>query len=207
MQGGHGSQHVRAVDGSQAVARLQARYFDPCAFHGFGARESFPFIKGFPFAQKQQRHLRHGREVSRRTHRSLLTNNRCDAFVKHLHQRLGDLGPAPRIAVGVDVDPASHGGAYVFDRRRVANSRRMIIDEVLLKFLYLFFREDFFRELADTGVRAIHNLFIGKFFLQHGATDLDAFQCVGAQLDFLVIACNCSEFFDRKSRTVEGDGH
>ncbi len=98
----------------------------------------------------------------------------------------------------MDVDPARQRRTDIFDRRRLPNARRMVVDQVLLELLDLLVAEHRLRKLADAGVRAVHDFLIGQLLLQHRPADLDPLQGRGGQLHFLVISCNGNEFFDRK---------
>ena len=155
---------------------LQARDRNPCPLHRLVTRQSFALIKSFAFAHQQQRGLRHRSQVAARAHRPLLTNNWCDAFVQHLHQCQGDLRSAAGIPMRMDIDPPCQRRTDVFDRRRFADPRRMVVDQIFLEFLHLLIAEHRLRKLANAGVRAIHDFFIGKLLLQHEAADFDALQ-------------------------------
>ncbi len=144
VQRRHGREQVGAVDGRQPVARLQAGDLDPCPPHGLRARQALALEEGLALSHQQQRHLGHGGQVSARAHRSLLADDGCQPPVQHLDQRQRDLGPAARVPVGMDVDAPGHGRAHVFDGRRVADPRGVVVDQILLEFLHLVVGEDLF---------------------------------------------------------------
>ena len=164
-------------------------------------------IEGFAFPQQQQRGLRHRSQVAAGADRAFLANDRCDAFVEHLHHGQRDLGSAAGIAMRMDVDAPCQRGADVLDGSRVADPGGVVVDQIFLEFLDLLIVEHLLGKLADAGVGAVHDLVGSQFLLQHGAADLDALQGGGGELHFFVDAGNGDEFFDGEGRTVEGDGH
>ncbi len=180
VQRGHRRQQVGAIDRRQPIPRLQARDGNACPLHRHVTRETFPLIERFALAHEQKRGLRHRSQVAARAHRALLTNNWCDASVQHLHQCQGNLRSAAGIPMRVDVDPPCQRRTDVLDRRRLANPRRVVVNQIFLKLLHLVIVEHGLRKLANACVRAIHDFFPGKLLLQHGAADLDPLQGLGS---------------------------
>ena len=101
--------------------------------------------------------------------------------------------------MGVHVDPAGHGGADVLDGRRIADARRVVVDEVALELLDLLVVEHDFGELADAGVHAVHDLVRLDLLLQHRPASLDPLERVGVELDLLPRAGDAHQLLDRQS--------
>ena len=181
MQGAHGGEQIRAVDGRQSIARLQIRDGNTRPFHRHVTGQSLALIECLAFAQQQQSELGHRSQITAGADRAFLTHDRCEALVEHLDQGQRDLRPAAGIAVRVDVDAAGHRGAHVLDRGRLADARRVIVDQVTLELQHLLVGQDDFGKLADAGVGAIHDLARFEFLLQHGAAHLDALQRFGRE--------------------------
>jgi len=128
-------------------------------------------------------------------------------LVEHGHEGLGDLRPTARIAVGVHVDPADHGAAHVLKGRRIADTRRVIVDQVLLEFLGLIVVQDDLAQLSDAGVDPVHDLLRLDLPLQHGATDLDPLHGVGMQFHLFTVTGDLYDLVDCQSGAIEYDGH
>ena len=149
VDGAHGRQQVRAVDGGQAVAGLQAGHGNAGPVQGLGAGQQLALVVGLAFAHHQQGDLGHGGQVAAGADRPLLADEGRDALVEHLHQGLGDLRPAARMAVGVHVDASGHGAAHVLDGRRVADAGGVVVDQVFLELAHLVVVQHDLAELAD----------------------------------------------------------
>ena len=100
-------------------------------------------------------------------HRPLLADDRRDAPVEPLDERLRDDRPAARVAVGVDVDASRHGRADRLDRRGLADAGRVVVHEVALELRDLLVRRFDLAELADARVDAVHGLAGGDLLLEH----------------------------------------
>ncbi len=136
-------------------------------------------VEGLAFTHQQQGNLRHRRQVAAGAYRAFLANHRGDAFVEHLHQGLGDLRAAAGIAVSVHIDASGHGGAHVFDGRRIANSGGVVVDQVALELFYLLVIQHDFGKFTDPGIGAIHDFTGFYFFFQHSPAGVDAIDCFG----------------------------
>ena len=196
VQGAHGGQQVRAVDGCQPVARLQAGDRDAGPFHGLLAGQALALVEGFAFAHQQQGDLRHRRQVAAGADRAFLANHRRDAFVEHLDQGQGDLRAAAGIAVGVHVDAPGHGGAHILDGRRVADPGGMVVDQVALELLHLLVVQHDFGKFADAGVDAVHDLVRLELFFQHGPAGLDPLERIGVQFHLFAMPGDAHQFFE-----------
>ena len=164
-------------------------------------------VEGLALAHHDQRHLGHRGEVAAGAHRALGAHDRRDALVEQLDQRLRDLRPVARVAVGVDVDARRHGGAHDLDRRGLADAGGVVVDEEALELLHLVVVEHDLAELADAGVGAVHDLARRDLLLEHRAADLDALEGGRVELDLLALAGDAHELLDGERRAVQGDGH
>ena len=207
VNGAHGGEQVRAVDGRQTVARLQARDRDAGAFHCHARRKALALIPGLAFAHHQQRHLRHRRKIAAGADRAFLAHHRRDAGIQQRNKRLRDLGPAAGVAVRMDVYPSRHGTAHVFDRCGIADAGGVIVDKILLKFRHLLVGEHDFGEFTDAGVDPVHDFVRRDFRVQHGAATHDALQGLGVQFDRFIVAGDGDKFFDGQAGAVDDDRH
>ena len=104
-QAADGIGQVGAVDDCQTVAGLEPRHRDPRGVEGLGSGHPGTLVESLALAHHEEGNLAHRREVAAGADRPLLADHRGDAGVEHRDERLGDLGPAAGVAVGVDVDP------------------------------------------------------------------------------------------------------
>ena len=206
-QRAHGREHVGAVDGREAVARLQARDGDAGPLERHAPRETLTLVEGLALAHQHEGHLGHGGEVAGGAHRAFLAHDRRDAAVEHLHERQGDLRPVAGVAVGVDVDASGHGGADRLDGRRFADAGRVVVNEIALKLLHLLVVEHHLAELADTGVGAVHDLARLDLVFEHLATDADALDCRRGELHLLAHPRDAHQLVDRQRAAVKNDRH
>ncbi len=157
-------------------------------------------------AHEQERDLGHRREVAARPDRALLADDRRDAPVQHLDERQRDLGPAARVAAGVDVDAARDRRPDRRDGGGLADARRVVVDEVALELLDLLVGQHDLRELADPGVDAVHHLVGGDLLLEHRTAGGDPGERVRGELDRGAGAGDADESFEGQGRAVEDDG-
>ena len=202
LQGAHGGEQVRAVDGGQPIARLQIGDGNARAFHRHVAGQALALIERFAFAHQQQGELRHRGQIAARADRSFLAHDRRDALVEHLDQGQRDLRAAAGIAVRVDVDASGHRGAHMFDRGGIADAGGVVVDQIALELQHLLVGQDDFRKFADAGVGAVHDFARFEFVFQHGAADFDALQCLGREFHLLAVARDAHQFFEGEAGTV-----
>jgi hypothetical protein len=188
-------------------SRAEAGDGDAGPVHRLPALQALALVERLALAHEQQRGLRHRRQVAARPDRSLLAHHWRDALVEHLDHRPGDLRPARRVPVRVHVDAARERRAHLLDRQRVADARRVVVDEVPLELLHLVVVQNLLRELADARVGAVHDLARRELLLEHRAADLDAIQGAAVEFDGLVEPRDPHQLLDRERRTVEDDRH
>ena len=207
QQGAHGREHVGAVDRAQAVAGLKARDRDAGALHGDARGDAFTLVERLTFAHQRERELGHRGKVAARADRALLADDRGHAPVEHRDKGQGDLGSDARVAVGVDVDAAGHGRAHHLGGRRLADAGRVVVDERPLEQPDLLVGEHDLRELAYSGVGAVHDLVGGELVFEHRAAHTDPLQRSRVELDCLATAGDAHESLDRQRAAVKNDGH
>ena len=142
-------------------------------------RQAFSLVKCFAFSHQQQGDLRHRRQVTARAHRAFLAHHRGYTLVQHVHIGLGDLRTAARVAMGMHIDPPSHGCADIFDRHRLANPSGMVVDQVALELLHLVIIEHPLGEFANPGVHPVHDLMRLHLLLKHRPARLDTSKASG----------------------------
>ena len=109
--------------------------------------------------------------------------------------------------MGVDVDPAGHGGAHLIKRSRVADPGSMVIDQIALELFDLLVCEHFFGKFPDAGIRPVHDLFRRQFFFQHRAAGLDPLERLGMQFDFFALPGDGDQLFNGQLGTIQDNGH
>ena len=198
---------IGAVDGREAVAGLETGHGDPGRLEGGGAGHSRALEEGLALAHQQEGDLAHRREIAARAHRALLAHHRGDARIQHGDQGFGDLRPATRAAVGVDVDPQQHRGADVVLGAGVADPGGVVVDQVTLEIADLVVVENDLRELADPGVDAVHDLARRDPSVEKGPAADDPLAGIGVELDLFAVPRDRDHVLDREVLAGDSDGH
>ncbi len=206
-QRAHRGEDVGAVDGGEAVARLQPRDGDAGALHGLAAGQALTLEEGLALAHHEEGELGHRGEVAGGAHRALLADHGRDTLVQHLDERHRNLGAVAGVAVRVHVDAPRHGGAHDLERRRLADAGGVVVDEKALELLDLLVVEHDLAELADARVGAVHALAGLDLVFDHGAARLDALERRRIEPDLLAVAGDADDLLDGERRAVQDDGH
>ena len=207
QQGGDGGQQVGAVDGGQSVPGLQAGNRDAGGVHG-GLRRNLPsFVETLSFAHQAEGDLAHGGEITTGANAPFLAHHRRDAGVEQCDVGQGDLRPASRVPLGLDVDTPQHRPANPLLGNRFSDAGGMVVDQVLLELPGLVVVQPDAGQFTDAGVDAVHHLAAGDPALQEGAAGPDPVQGAGRQFHGFAASCDPQKFFDGETGTVQNDRH
>ncbi len=105
------------------------------------------------------------------------------------------------------VDTGQHRRPHVLDRRRVADPGGMVVDQVALELSDLLVAEHDFRELADPGVDAVHDLAGVDLLLEHAPTGADALDGGRGECHLLAAAGDADDILDREILAGDLEGH
>jgi hypothetical protein len=99
------------------------------------------------------------------------------------------------------------GVVHMLDRRGLADTRGVVVDEVALELFDLLVGKHHLGELADPGVDPVHDLVGDDLLLEHRATSRDALARVGRKLDLVAVARNPHHVLDLQMLSVEPHRH
>ncbi len=103
------------------------------------------------------------------------------------------------------VETGNHSRADVLFRARLSAARGVRIEQILLELLRLFRREDYFRQLADACVHAVHDFVRAYLPLQKIAALVDSSDGVRMYLDGVTVTGNSRQVLDFQGVSIQDD--
>ncbi len=137
-----------------------------------------------------------GRKIAARPDGSLLRNDRPDAAVEHLDEKLDDFEADPAEAESEHIGPQQHHGAHLRLGERTPDAAGMASHEVDLELLEFVGRDVNVGQLAEPGADAINHLTARDDLFHHSAGSVDRGVCLGRDLDRLPVKRDASDFFE-----------
>jgi len=107
----------------------------------------------------------------------------------------------------MDADAAEHGRPDVLDGTRLADAGGVVVDEVPLEIPYLLIVQDDLRELADPGVRPVHDLARLDLAVEHCAAVPDPIERGRVERDRLPVAGDPDDVLDLQAGSIDANWH
>ena len=165
--------HGSAIGNGKTFANVHLERFQAVFFHHLGGRSPLAFVMYLTFANKTKRDMGQLHQVAAGTHATMHRNERINFAVDELNEQPHHISVHTRPALQHCTKTGNHGRFHVHIVQRLARTRGMTADDIILKVIEILVVNTPLRHRAKACIDAIDNLVRSKL-LQKTVTGFHA---------------------------------